>query len=307
MCDGNQTEVTEFLILGFKGLYQYKVLLFILFLFSYLVILKGNLLIIVLVSTNDNLNIPMFIFLKHLAVADILYTTTIMPMMLNIILLDMKEVSVRSCICQLNMVFLFGFIQSFLIAIMSYDRYLAICSPMHYNAIMQPHVCFKMVFGSWFLNFVFSFEIIFVWQLEFCGQNSIDHFFCDFGLLLELTTSDTYLLTLADFVITIIGGVTPFALILISYLSILFIIMTHHSTSGWAKAFSTCGSHLTTVCIYYGTLFMIYMAPSKDRSLSINKFLSLLYIVVTPMINPIIYSLRNKEIRRTLQQMFRKF
>ncbi|XP_073402875.1 olfactory receptor 2D2-like [Dendrobates tinctorius] len=306
MCNVNQTEVTEFLLLGFKGLYKYKFLLFILFLFCYLMILAGNLLIIVLVSTNHNLNTPMFYFLKHLAVADILSTTTIVPMMLNVILYDMKEVPVRICIFQLHMEFIFGFSPIILLTIMSYDRYLAICSPMCYNSIMQPHVCFKMVLGTWFWYFVISFEIIFVWQLEFCGNNTIDHFFCDFGLLLELTTSDSHLLTLVDFVISIIGGVIPLALILFSYLSIFFVLMTLSSTSGLSKAFSTCGSHLTTVCIYYGTLIIIYMIPSNDRSSSTNKFLSLLYIVMSPMMNPIIYSLKNQEIRRTLQQMFRK-
>ncbi|XP_077118712.1 olfactory receptor 1G1-like [Ranitomeya variabilis] len=306
MCDVNQTEVTEFLILGFTGLYKYKCLLFIIFFFSYLIILSGNLLIIVLVSTNHSLNIPMFFFLKHLAVADILSTTTIVPMMLTIILYDMMEVPVRSCIFHLHMVLIFGFNPMILLTIMSYDRYLAICSPMRYSSIMQPHICVKMVLGSWFLNFVLSLDMIFVWQLEFCGNNAIDHFFCDFGLLVELTTSDTFLLTLVDFVISIIGGVTPFALIVISYFSIFFNIMTLSSTSDLTKAFSTCGSHLTTVCIYYGTLYMIYLIPSNDRSLSMNKFVSLLYIVVTPMMNPIIYSLRNQEIRRAVQQMFRK-
>ncbi|XP_069618663.1 olfactory receptor 5G3-like [Ranitomeya imitator] len=306
MCDINQTEVTEFLILGFTGLYKYKFLLFILIFFSYLIILGGNLLIIVLVSTNPNLNTPMFYFLKHLAVADILSTTTIVPMMLNIILYDMKEMPVRICIFYLQMVVLFGYSPIILIAIMSYDRYLAICSPMRYNSIMQPHVCFKMVLGSWFWIFVISFEMIFVWQFEFCGNNVIDHFFCDYRILLELTTSDTSIFTLVDSVIAVICCVIPFALILISYLSIFYIIMTLSSTSGLLKAFSTCGSHLTTVCIYYGTLFIIYMPTSSDKSLSANKFLSLLYIVVSPMMNPIIYSLRNQEIRRALQQMFRK-
>ncbi|XP_077118601.1 olfactory receptor 1500-like [Ranitomeya variabilis] len=307
MCDINHTEVTEFLLLGFTGLYKYKFLLFILFFFSYLIILAGNVLIIVLVSTNHNLNTPMFYFLKYLAVADILSTTTIMPMMLNIILYDMKDVPVRNCVFHLHIVFIFGYNPIILLTIMSYDRYLAICSPMRYNSIMQPHVCFKMVLGSWFFNFVFSFEMIFVWQLEFCGNNTIDHFFCDFEILLELTTSDIYLLTLVDYVVTIINGIIPLALTLISYLSIFYIILILSSISNLSKAFSTCGSHLTTVCIYYGTLIMVYTIPSNNRSLNMNKFLSLLYIVVTPMMNPIIYSLRNQEIRRTVQQMFRKY
>ncbi|XP_077118587.1 olfactory receptor 1E16-like [Ranitomeya variabilis] len=306
MCEGNQTEVTHFLLLGFNSLYKYKILLFIICLVSYFLILIGNLLIILLVSTNENLNIPMFFFLKHLALADVLTTTTIMPMILNIILLDMIEVPVRSCIIQLYLFFLFGFVQCFLIAIMSYDRYLAICRPMHYNSIMQPHVCLKMVLASWFLMFLFSFEIILVWQLKFCGRNVIDHFFCDFKPMIDLATSDIYLLVLFDFVIAIIGGVTPFTLIIFSYIRIFFTITILPSTGGWKKTFSTCGSHLTTVCIYYGTILMVYMAPSDDSSLNINKFKSLLFIVVTPMMNPIIYSLKNHKIRRNLQQMFKR-
>ncbi|XP_073402912.1 olfactory receptor 10A3-like [Dendrobates tinctorius] len=304
MCEGNQTEVTHFLLLGFNGLYKYKILLFIISLFSYFVILNGNLLIIVLVSTNENLNIPMFYFLKHLALADVLTTTAIMPMMLNIIMLGMTEVPVKSCIIQVYLFYTFGFVQCFLLAIMSYDRYLAICSPMNYNSIMQPHTCLKMVLASWFLMFIFSFEIILVWQLRFCGQNVIDHFFCDFKPMIDLATSDTYPVVLFDFVFSIILVVTPFTLIILSYIRIFFTITILPSTSGWGKTFSTCGSHLTTVCIYYGTILMVYIAPSDDSSLSTNKFKSLLLIVVTPMMNPIIYSLKNHEIQRTLQQMF---
>ncbi|XP_073402913.1 olfactory receptor 10A3-like [Dendrobates tinctorius] len=306
MCEGNQTEVTHFLLLGFNGLYKYKILLFIISLFSFFLILNGNLLIIFLASTNEKLNLPMFFFLKHLALADVLTTTTIMPMMLNIILLDMTEVPVKSCIIQVYLFYTFGFVQCFLLAIMSYDRYLAICSPMHYNSIMQPHTCLKMVLASWFLMFIFSFEIVLVWQLKFCGRNVIDHFFCDFKPMIDLATSDTYILVLFDFVISIIGGVTPFILIILSYIRIFFTITILPSTSGWGKTVSTCGSHLTTVCIYYGSLSMVYMLPSDDSSLSTNKFTSLLFIVVTPMMNPIIYSLKNHEIRRTLQQMFKR-
>ncbi|KAM4038659.1 olfactory receptor 1-like [Anomaloglossus baeobatrachus] len=306
MCECNQTEVTEFLLLGFKDLYRFKYLFFIIFLFSYLIIMNGNLLIIVLVSTNHNLNIPMFIFLKHLAVADILITTTIVPMMLNIILLDMKAIPVKNCIIQLYFFFIFGFIQCYLIAIMSYDRYLAICSPMHYNSIMQPHVCLKMVLGTWFFMFFLSLDIVLFFHMEFCGQNVIDHFFCDSRPLIELATSDTYLLVSVDFVFSIILVIIPFTLIIISYIRIFFTIMTLSSTSGRRKAFSTCSSHLTTVCTYYGTFMMVYMVPSDVNSLSTNKFMSLLYLVVTPMMNPIIYSLRNQEIRKTIQQMFKK-
>ncbi|XP_075061795.1 olfactory receptor 11L1-like [Mixophyes fleayi] len=306
MCEDNQTEVTVFLLHGFQDLYKYKFLLFIIFLFSYIVVLNGNFILIVLVSTSDHLKIPMFIFLKHLAVADVLLTTTIMPMMLDIILRDVKEVSVTICIIQLYLFFNFGFVQGFLIAVMSYDRYLAICHPMRYNSIMMPHVCLKMIVGSWLLVFIVSSEIIMVWQFQFCGLNYIDHFFCDFGPIVQLSTSDTSMLLLVDFVISILIFFIPFFLILITYIIIFFAILNISSNSGRKKAFSTCSSHLITVCAYYGTLITVSMAPTDKSSFKTNKFRSLLYIVVTPMMNPIIYSLRNHEIRRTLQKMIVK-
>ncbi|XP_075061788.1 olfactory receptor 5P50-like [Mixophyes fleayi] len=303
MCEDNQTEVTVFLLLGFQGLYKYKILLFIVFLVSYIVVLNGNLVLIVLVSTSDHLKIPMFIFLKHLAVTDVLITTTIIPMMLDIILRDEKEVSVTGCFIQFYMSGLFGTLQSFLIVIMSYDRYLAICNPMRYNSIMVPHVCLKMIVGSWLIDFIASSEIIIIFQLHFCGLNYIDHYFCDLGPVVELSSSDTSILLLVDFVITILNGVIPFFLIIITYIIIFFTILNISSNSGRKKAFSTCSSHLATVCAYYGTVMTVYLVPSDESSFNTNKFKSLLYFVVTPMMNPIIYSLRNHEIRRTLQKI----
>ncbi|XP_075061786.1 olfactory receptor 1E16-like [Mixophyes fleayi] len=307
MCEDNQTEVTVFLLLGFQGLYKYKILLFIVFLLSYIVVLIGNLVLIVLVSTSDHLKTPMFIFLKHLAVADVLITTTIIPMMLDIILRDEKEVSVTGCILQFYMSGLLGTLQSFLIVIMSYDRYLAICYPMRYNSIMVPHVCLKMIVGSWLLVFISSSEIIIICQLHFCGLNYIDHYFCDLGPIVELSSSDTSTLLLFNFVITILMGVVPFSLIIITYIIIIFTILNISSNSGRKKAFSTCSSHLATVCAYYGTLITVYMAPSDESSFKTNKFRSLLYFVETPMMNPIIYSLRNHEIRRTLKKVIVNF
>ncbi|XP_075061796.1 olfactory receptor 11A1-like [Mixophyes fleayi] len=306
MCEDNQTEVTVFLLHGFQDLYKYKILLFIVFLLSYIVVLNGNLVLIVLVSTSDHLKIPMFIFLKHLAVADVLITTTIIPMMLDIILRDVKELSVTGCMIQLFLFSNFGFVQGFLIAVMSYDRYLAICHPMRYNLIMMPHVCLKMIVGCWLLVFILSSEIIMVCQLHFCGLNYIDHFFCDFGPIVELSSSDTSMLLLVDFVISILMGVIPFSLIIITYIVIFFTTLSMSSHSGRKKAFSTCSSHLATVCTYYGTLITVSMAPSDKSSFKTNKFRSLLFIVVTPMMNPIIYSLRNHEVRRTLQKMIVK-
>ncbi|KAM5171525.1 olfactory receptor 5P50-like [Mantella aurantiaca] len=305
MCEDNQTEVSDFLLLGFQGLYRFKILFFILFLLSYIVILNANLLIIVLVSTKDNLKIPMFYFLNHLAIADLLITSTIVPMMLDVILKDEITISFSVCIFQMYCFNIFGFVQCFLIVIISYDRYLAICNPMRYNSIMRPHVCLNMVVGCYLLVFIFSFEFIMICQLQFCGGNNIDHFFCDLGPLIELSTSDTSSLLLVDFSVAIFILLVPFSFIIITYILILFTIINISSTNGRGKAFSTCSSHMATVCSYYGTLMTVYVLPSDESSTNTNKFKSLLYIVMTPMVNPIIYSLRNQEIRKTLQRIFR--
>ncbi|KAM5172735.1 olfactory receptor 5P50-like [Mantella aurantiaca] len=304
MCEENQTAVTDLLLLGFQGLYKFKIIFFVLFLLSYMIIMNGNLLIIVLISTKDNLKIPMFYFLKHLAIADLLITSTIVPMMLDVILKDNITISFSVCIFQMYCFSIFGFVQCFLIVIISYDRYLAICNPMRYNSIMRPHVCLNMVVGCYLLIFFLSSEIILVCQLQFCGGNNIDHFFCDSSPLIELSTSDTSNLLLVDFSVSIFGLLVPFSFIIITYVLILFTIINISSANGRWKAFSTCSSHLATVCSYYGTLMTVYVLPSDESSTNTNKFKSLLYIVMTPMVNPIIYSLRNHEIRRTLQIIF---
>ncbi|XP_063785624.1 olfactory receptor 11A1-like [Pseudophryne corroboree] len=301
MCEDNQTAVTVFILLGFKGLYSYKILFFILFHFYYIVVLNGNLIIVVLVSISERLKIPMFIFLKQLAVADILITTTIIPMMLDIILSDTKEVSVAGCLIQIHFLDIFEVVQCIVIAIMSYDRCLAICNPMRYNSIMSPDVCRKMIAASWLLVFIASGELILVWQLQFCGLNYIDHFFCDFGPIVELSTSDTSLLLLVDFILCVVFVCIPFSVIMVTYIIIFYVILKISLKSGRKKAFSTCSSHLATVCLFYGTLMTVYMGSSGDSSHIKNKFYSLLFIVVTPLMNPIIYSLRNREIIQTLQ------
>ncbi|XP_063785628.1 olfactory receptor 11A1-like [Pseudophryne corroboree] len=303
MCEDNQTAVTVFILLGFKGLYSYKILFFILFLFSYIVVLNGNLIIVVLVSISERLKIPMFIFLTQLAVADILITTTVIPMMLDIILSDTKEVSVTGCLMQIYFFDIFELVQCIVIAIMSYDRYLAICNPMRYNSIMSPDVCRKIIAASWLLVFIASGELILVLQLQFCGLKYIDHFFCDSDPILEISTSDNSLLLLVDFFFSVVFIFIPFSVIIVTYMIIFYAILKISLNSGRKKAFSTCSSHLATVCIYYGTLMIVYMGSSEDSSHIKKKFYSILYVVVTPMINPIIYSLRNHKIRQSLQKV----
>ncbi|XP_077329768.1 olfactory receptor 1f45-like [Lithobates pipiens] len=303
MCEVNQTQVTQIRLLGFRGLAKFKSLLFIVFLVTYLIILGGNLLIIILVTSVDHLKIPMFFFLKHLATADVLLTTSVVPMMLDIIFIDEGRLSFVGCITQLYAFGIFGFVQCFLIAVMSYDRYLAVCKPLHYASLMNPRVCLQLVLGSWFLvTLVTSYELMVLVQFNFCGINYIDHFFCDFGPVVELSTSDTSSLMLQDFVLSIFVIFCPFTFIFITYMYIFFIILKTSSAYGRGKDFSTCSSHLATVCVYYGTLITEFMVPVDDSTASMNKYRSLLYTVVTPLMNPIIYSLRNQEIKKALRK-----
>ncbi|XP_053575514.1 olfactory receptor 490-like [Bombina bombina] len=304
MCGSNQTQIIEVLLLGFLDLYHFKALIFIVLLLMYILIISGNFLIIFLITVSEQLNIPMFFFIKHLAIGDVLLTTTIIPKMLEIILKDKVKLSIINCIIQLYIFGVSGFVQCFLLAVMSYDRYLAICNPLHYSSIMVAKLCLQLVTASWLLVCILiSSGITLVSQLQFCGQNSINHFFCDFIPLLELSSSDTSILKTLDFVSSCFMMFFPFVYIIITYVYIFFTILNISSTTGRKKAFSTCSSHLTIVCAYYGTLIAVYMVPSDGN---VNKFRSLLYIVITPLMNPLIYSLRNIEIRGALMNILKK-
>ncbi|KAG8431855.1 hypothetical protein GDO86_019706, partial [Hymenochirus boettgeri] len=286
MCD-NTTEANGFLLLGFRDLVTSKIPLFILFLLIYIVILCGNIIIIFLVTFNENLQIPMFYFLKHLGFSDLLYTTNIIPMMLHIILNKEITVSFTHCICQLYTSIVSSSMQCILLAVMSYDRYLAVCHPLHYVSIMSPTVCLQLVVGCCLLDFILiTSEIVLLGKLQFCGFNLIDHFFCDFGPLVALSTSDTSVLMLLDFAISMAVISAPFAFIIGTYICIFIAILRIRTRDGRQKTFLTCSSHLTVVCTFYGTLMTVYMG-SGENSLDLNKFLSLLYIIITPFMNPI--------------------
>ncbi|KAG8431206.1 hypothetical protein GDO86_019252 [Hymenochirus boettgeri] len=303
MCTENNTKVTEIFLLGFRDLEEAKFPFFVVSLLIYIVILCGNFLIIYLVTFNEHLQIPMFFFVKHLGLADFILTTNIIPMMLHVTLNGEISISLAYCIFQLHSSGVSGFVQCSLLAAMSYDRYLAICRPLHYNAIMSYKVCLQLVVGCWFVVFIFvTSGMILVYQIQFCGFNHIDHFYCDLGPVVALSTSDTTFLTLVVFITTIPMVFVPFLFIIVTYICILISILRISSKAGRKKAFSTCSSHLMVVCAYYGSLITVYSSPSTENSLNKKKFLSLLYIVFTPVINPIIYCWRNKEIRKTLNK-----
>ncbi|XP_063302574.1 olfactory receptor 11L1-like [Pelobates fuscus] len=300
----NQTMVTEIILLGFHHLHSMRHLLFSIILVVYCLTISGNVLIIVLVSCFRHLHFPMYFFLTQMSISDILLTTCIAPRMLSIVHYEGGIVSLKACITQY---FFFGALESLeclLLTVMSYDRYLAICNPLQYNSIMDHAFCVKLIVISWVLGFFVALIIVLsIMQLVFCGPNIIDHFFCDLDPLLKLLCSDTLIIHIEVLLLCVIVLITPFLMVIVSYVYIALTIAKIPSISGKKKAFSTCSSHLTVVSIYYGTLISIYTVPTNERSLSTSKILSMFFTVVTPMLNPIIYSLRNNDIREALKKI----
>ncbi|XP_063785599.1 olfactory receptor 5G3-like [Pseudophryne corroboree] len=299
----NMTAITEIVLLGFPSFQQYKVLTFCLLLGIYCMTICGNLMIILLVSKSKNLHSPMYIFLTQLSVCDMLLTTDIVPNMLYIVLIDKGRMSLLGCITQYLFFCSSECSECLLLTVMSYDRYLAICKPLHYNAIMNQMFCVKLVIICWAISYLGLLnQILTLCTLWFCGPNVIDHFFCDITPLLELSCSDTFVIEFEDNMLTIPLISIPFLIIIISYVYIVLTILKIPTLTGRHKAFSTCSSHLAVVSIFYGALTSIYSLPTKTKSHSLSKLLSLLYTVVTPLINPIIYSFRNKDIKEAFKK-----
>ncbi|XP_077118512.1 olfactory receptor 1500-like [Ranitomeya variabilis] len=300
----NRTMVTDFILLGFQVNGDLRLILFSLFFVVYCLILCGNLLIITLVSTSKNLYTPMYFFISQLSIGDILLTMIIVPSILYILMNNGGTIAFPNCIAQLYFFCSSEAFEGFLLAVMSYDRYIAICNPLRYTSIMTSGYCVILTVFCWL--FGFSFNLIYTIttsQLNFCGSNIIDHLFCDLVPLLELACSDIFIVHLEIYVVGIPNIVTPITIIIVSYTYIVLTVVRIPSRNGRQKAFSTCSSHLIVVSIFYGTIFSVYVVPTK-QSVTTNKLLSLLYTVLTPLINPIIYSLRNRDIRKAVQETF---
>ncbi|KAM8972684.1 olfactory receptor 11L1-like [Pelodytes ibericus] len=304
----NLSSITEIRLLGFHHLHTLRSLFFSILLIIYLLTIFVNLVLIVLVSSSRHLHVPMYIFLTQVSISDMVLTTDIVPGMLSIVLYEEGGVmSLAACITQFYFFCSSETSECFLLTAMSYDRYLAICHPLRYNSIMDNECCIKLIIMSWLLGF--SLDLIItatIAQLRFCGPNIIDHFFCDLGPLLQLSCSDAFIAQMEAILMCVPVLITPLIIIMVSYFYIVLTIVKIPSISGRQKAFSTCSSHLAVVSIYYGTLISIYVVPSKDQSQSVTKVLSVLYTVVTPMLNPIIYSLRNKDIKEALNKCHHK-
>ncbi|XP_028623892.1 olfactory receptor 484 [Grammomys surdaster] len=305
--DGNNTAVTQFILLGLTDDPVLRIVLFTIILCIYLVTLTGNLSTILLVRVSSQLHHPMYFFLSHLGSADIGYSSTVTPNMLANFLAKQNTISYFGCSIQFGSAAFFGALECFLLAVMAYDRFVAICNPLLYSTKMSTQVCIQLVVGSYIGGFLnASFGTVSFVSLFFCGPNRINHFFCDFTPLIELSCSDVSVsVVVTSFSAGTVTMLTVF-IIAISYTYILITILKMHSTEGRQKAFSTCTSHLTAVTLFYGTITFIYVMPKSRYSTDQNKVLSLFYMVVIPMLNPLIYSLRNNEIKGALRKQLGK-
>nr|XP_020009703.1 olfactory receptor 2D2 [Castor canadensis] len=295
----NQTQVTEFLLLGLSDDWHTQKVLFILFLGVYLATVLGNLLLMFLVQIDSRLHTPMYFFLCNLSLADFCFSTNIVPQALAHLLSGKKVISFTRCAAQLLLFLIFGCTQCALLAVMSYDRYLAICNPLHYHSIMTWRVCVLLATGSWTIGILVSVvDSIFILSLPYQGSNSIAHFFCEAPALLILASTDTRTSEMAIFLMGIVILLIPVSLILVSYGHIIVTVLKMKSAAGRHKAFSTCGSHLMVVVLFYGSGIITYMTPKSSKEQ--EKLVSVFYAMVTPMLNPLIYSLRNKDVKGAL-------
>ncbi|XP_030042639.1 olfactory receptor 1J4-like [Microcaecilia unicolor] len=302
----NQTQVTEFIILGISDYPDLQIVLFIVFLFIYLVTLIGNLTILTLMCFDSRLHTPMYFFLCNLAILDLCLTSCTIPKMLSIFLMSNQSISFWGCMTQLYLLMSFTGMDFYLLTAMAYDRYVAICNPLRYSVIMNKRVCALLSFISWVVGFLDVLPHgLYISHFSFCGHNMINHLFCDFQTILKLSCSDTSVIKLLIKTIDVCLALVALVLLLTSYSHIISSILKMQSVKGRYKAFSTCSSHLTVVSMYFGTVFFVYVRPMSKNVTSVDKLLDASYNTVIPMFNPIIYSLRNKDIKAALKKVMK--
>ncbi|XP_032646258.1 olfactory receptor 5G9-like [Chelonoidis abingdonii] len=305
---GNQTEVTEFIILGLSNDPQMQIFLFLVFLVVYLITLLANMVIMLVIRADPHLHTPMYFFLSHLSFVDICYSSAIVPKMLVHFLAEHKTISVNSCITQMFFIFLLAVTEGCILSAMAYDRYAAICDPLHYMDTMSKGICFQLVSGAWAIGFIDAlFNTVFALKLHFCGPNQINHFICELPHLLRLSCTETLTNQVMLFTSVVILGSSSFFFTLISYIHIISTILRIRSAEGRRKAFSTCSSHLIVVGLLYLTVFFQYTKPNSVSSVVLDEMFSIQYSILTPMLNPIIYSLKNKEVKTAIGKMLGKF
>ncbi|XP_062993203.1 olfactory receptor 6X1-like [Elgaria multicarinata webbii] len=299
---GNQSTVADFILLGFPPIWEMNITLFIVVLLLYILSIAGNGLIIVMVRVDRRLQKPMYFFLSNLSFLEMWYTTAVVPKMLANLLSAKTTICFYCCMAQSYFHFLFGITEFYILTVMSFDRYLAICQPLRYTSIMTTSVCLQLALTAWFGGFcTIILQTVLVVRLPFCHSNIVNHYYCDIGPMLKIAGGDTHLIEALGFLIAVAVILTSLLLTMVSYVFIISTILRIPSTSGQQKAFSTCASHLIVVSILYGAVLFIYLRPSAAHSsFSLNKAISVLNTVITPVLNPFIYTIRNNEVKEAL-------
>ncbi|XP_056372715.1 olfactory receptor 6-like [Hyla sarda] len=298
--------ITAFILVGFPTYPEYQFVLFYFFLSIYILTVTENVVIIVTIKMNILLHKPMYYFLCSLSVLEICYVTVTVPNLLNNFLTQNKKIYFFACMAQLYIFMSLACTECFLLAVMAFDRYVAICIPLRYTVIMSNTFCLYLAVGSWVSGFAIAMsKVIFIFRLSFCGPNVINHFFCDISPVLNLACSDVSLAELVDFILGMMVCLIPLAVIVFTYICIIWSILKISDSAGRRKTFSTCASHLTVVAIFFSTTFFIYARPKKISPFDSSKYVSIFYSILTPLLNPIIYCLRNVEVKKTIKNTLR--
>ncbi|XP_043434984.1 olfactory receptor 5L1-like [Prionailurus bengalensis] len=304
MGKGNCSSVTEFILLGFSEAPELRVALFSVFLLIYGVTVLGNLGMMAVIQVSSHLHTPMYFFLSHLSFVDFCYSTVIVPKMLTNTLNEDKAISFLGCTVQFYLFCTCVVSEVFLLAVMAYDRFVAICNPLLYTVTMSRNLCLELVSCCYLCGMVCSLiHLCLALEIPSYRSNVIDHFFCDLPPLLSLACSDVTMNELLLYIVATFNEITTIVIILTSYLLILITILRMHSAEGRRKAFSTCASHLTAILVFHGTILFTYCRPSSGNSVDTDKVATVFYTVVIPMLNPLIYSLRNKDVKEALRKM----
>ncbi|XP_012884567.1 PREDICTED: olfactory receptor 5B3-like [Dipodomys ordii] len=300
----NRTEVTEFILQGLTSDPNLQVPLFVIFLLIYVVTLVGNLGMVLLILLDSHLHTPMYFFLGNLSLVDFCYSSVITPKVMAGLLMGDKVMTYNACVAQMFFFGAFANVENYLLASMSYDRYAAVCKPLHYTTTMTTKVCVCLIVGCYACGLLnASIHITNTFSLSFCGPNVVHHFFCDVPAVMVLSCSDRHVNDLVLIYVASFNIFVALMVIIISYLIIFITILKMHSGAGYRKAVSTCASHFTAVSIFYGTIIFMYLQPSSSHSLDTEKIISVFYTMVIPMLNPLVYSLRNKEVKNAFTKI----
>ncbi|XP_063802637.1 olfactory receptor 12D2-like [Pseudophryne corroboree] len=302
----NETSIEGFILLGITDLPELQIFLFLIFLMFYVFNLLGNLSIVTLIIVDQSLYKPMYFFLGNLSYLDIFYSTTTVPKMLSGLLLGDKRITTFGCIAQLHFFHFLGSTEALLLTSMSYDRYVAICNPLRYHVLMARHICIGLASSCWFIGFLYSLsQTVITFRLPYCNMKQVAHFYCDIKPVIKLACTNTHLSELLVSIIFALVAVSTFSLIIMSYMLIGSHLLNIRSTHERWKAFSTCTSHITVVFLYIGTALCTYLGPITQNSLEQDRISAIVVTVITPALNPLIYTLRNKEVKRSLKKFLR--